>query len=385
MYAAYALGELEDHTAATALLNALGDPEWCVRDQAAWALREIKHPRIAEPLVNALAERKANEAHVVWILKAIDRSKVTALVADLLKSPDAQTRVKAVCVVEELGGAAAVDYLIVALQDTHPDVRRIAVQRLLKIGSKDSRKALQELAARERDPLVREAVEKALFEMSPRKHLVAWWSFDDGSTEVARDITGRGNDGQILGCTPVEGKVGYGLRFRRGQYIEFGRPAALPIAGQPLTIAAWVKSSVADGVVIARGGAYCGFSLYIKDGIAKFGIHRVQDEPAYIANGRESVVGNWVHLAGVIKADCVELYVNGKLVGTTETPGYIPGNCGQGMEIGFDVANSPAEITDHFEGIIDEVKVYDAVFSKEELETMSKPKAFNDERNQNSG
>jgi len=111
--------------------------------------------------------------------------------------------------------------------------------------------------------------------------------------------------------------------------------------------------------------------LYVKDGVAKFGIHRTQEEPAYIAAGTENVVGSWVHLTGVINEDRVELYVNGKPAAATKTPGYIPGNCGQGMEIGYDVSNSPAEIIDNFEGIIDEVKIYHAALNEDEIGEMT--------------
>ena len=61
---------------------------------------------------------------------------------------------------------------------------------------------------------------------------------------------------------------------------------------------------------------------------------RVKDGPGHIAAGREAVVGSWVHLAGVVKSDRIELYVNAKLAASAKTPGYIPSNCGQGMEIG---------------------------------------------------
>jgi hypothetical protein len=47
-----------------------------------------------------------------------------------------------------------------------------------------------------------------------------------------------------------------------------------------LTIMAWAKSDAPSGVVVARSGAFCGFSLYIMDGVAKFGIHRERDGPA---------------------------------------------------------------------------------------------------------
>ncbi|NQT52700.1 LamG domain-containing protein, partial [bacterium] len=146
-----------------------------------------------------------------------------------------------------------------------------------------------------------------------------------------------------------------------------GKPAALSIAGVPFTVAAWVKTSAPNGVVVARGGAFCGYSLYVKDGLPKFGIHRVEDGPTYVAAGKDKLTAEWTHLAGVVRADRIEVYVNGTLAGSTKTKGYIPGNCGQGMEIGFDVSNSPAEITDPFVGIIDEVKVFNAALSADEI------------------
>ena len=93
----------------------------------------------------------------------------------------------------------------------------------------------------------------------------------------------------------------------------------------------------------------------------------MQDGPAHIAAGRENLVGSWGHRAGVVGKDRIELYVNGRLGATAKTAGYIPGECGQGMEIGFDVGNSPAEITDAFVGLIDEVKVYGAALSAKEI------------------
>ena len=370
LYAAYALGEIKDAKAGPALLQALRDPEWAVRDQAAWALREIRDPGIVESLVAELQEKDADVSQVVWLLRNLKYTQIRDHLVALLKTADATTRVRAVQTIGEVGGAGAVDPLIAALKDSDPGVRCCAIRALVKTGDRRVKKPLEELAETEQDAAVREAVEEALIEMSPRRHLAAWWSFDDRNTEVAKDISNRGNHGEILGCMPVDGKVGAALRFSKGKYIEFGQPAGLPIGGKPFTVMAWVKSDAKNGVVIARGGAFCGYSLYIKDSVAKFGIHRLQEGPAYIAAGTEDVVGSWVHLAGVVAEDRVELYVNGKLAATTETPGYIPGNCGQGMEIGYDVSNSPAEIIDNFEGIIDEVKIYQTALSEEDIRNL---------------
>jgi len=371
--AAYALGEIQDPKAADALLGALRDPEWCVRDQAAWALREIRDPKIIAPLVAALREPDADAAHVLWTLRRAGGQQAIAPLAALLDDPAVETRMRALRALAEIRDGDTVPPLLAALKDSDPGIRRRAVEELSGIEDDRVDKPLLDLAAREQHPSVREALAKAVQRLICRGGLAAYWSFDDRNAQVATDVTGRGVDGEIKGCAPVEGKVGAALQFSKGKYVELGRPKGLPIGGRPLTFMAWVKSDAPNGVVIARGGAFCGFSLYIKDGAPRFGIHRVKEGPAYIAAGREDVVGSWVHLAGVVKEDRVEVYVNGKLAGTTKTEGYIPGDCGQGMEIGFDTANSPAEITDNFEGVIDEVKAYHAALSAEDIAKHCRP------------
>jgi HEAT repeat protein len=366
-YAAYALGEMKDGRAAQALLAALGDPEWCVRDQAAWALREIGDPAIVPSLAKAMAAKEADLKQLVWILQGIPDVDVVAPLAELLEDDDVTTRLRAVQVLGTMREKPAVDALIAALSDSSPKVRHAVVDTLVAIGDRRVKKPLEELASRETDAALRAVLEAALVQMSYRKDLAAHWSFDDGNTALARDVTDNDNDGQIIRCTTVAGRTGTALKFGEGTYVELGKPSGLPIGNAPFTVMAWIKSDAPRGVVVARGGAFCGYSLYVMDGVAKFGIHRVQDGPTYIAAGKDNVVGRWVHLAGVVRQNRIELYVNGKPAAAAETPGYIPGNCGQGMEIGYDVSNSPAEIIDHFQGVIDEVKCYGAALAAEDI------------------
>jgi hypothetical protein len=318
-------------------------------------------------LVAALKVRNADVAHIEWLLRHVGGPQVVGRLAALLADPEGDTRLHAVQVLVGLQDRAAVDPLIAVLNDPREDVRRTACEGLLKLKDERAEKPLRDLMAREERPSVRAIAEKALLRITRREDLAAHWSFDDRNSKIAKDVTGRGNDGQIRGATPVEGKVGYALRFGKGKYVALGKPEGLPIAQRPLTVMAWAKSDAATGVVVARGGAFCGFSLYLKDGVAKFGIHREKEGPSYIAAGKEKVVGSWVHLAGVVRSDRIELYVNGKLSATAKTGGYIPGNCGQGMEIGYDEENSAAEITDGFEGVLDEVKMYDSALSEREI------------------
>jgi len=366
MYAAYALGEIEDARAADELLRAVRDAQWCVRDHAAWALRELRDPSLAEKYAALLQDEAVEVATATWILRGLgDEVALKALKALLGASPPG-ARLRAVRALRELK-AAAVEPLLGALDDPDAAVRQSVVEALARTPGPEVKQALTARLAAEPDASVRTAIERLLKEAYPPAEAAAWWSFDDQNPTIARDVTGGGSDGEVRRCTPVPGKVGAALKFGEGSCVSLGRVPKLPMANQPLTVMAWVKPDAERGVVVARGGAFCGYSLYLLDGVAKFGIHREQDGPTHVAAGREPVGRDWVHLAGVIQSDRIELYVNGKLAAQTKTDGLMPGNAGQGMEIGGDLGNSPVEITDSFNGIIDEIKVFLTALNEEEI------------------
>ena len=50
--------------------------------------------------------------------------------------------------------------------------------------------------------------------------LLLWFSFQ-GSGDVAEDLSGNGNDGDIVKATRVDGKYGKGISIgREGEYVE---------------------------------------------------------------------------------------------------------------------------------------------------------------------
>jgi hypothetical protein len=128
-----------------------------------------------------------------------------------------------------------------------------------------------------------------------------------------------------------------------------------------------VKPESEDGVIVARGGAACGFSLHIAGGRPGFGIRRSADEDIFLARGEDPLSEGWTHLAGTVEKNRISLFVNGKTAASVETPGWMTGNCGQGMEIGIDLSNSAVEVVAPFEGVIDEVRMYHNALSEEDL------------------
>ncbi len=292
---------------------------------------------------------------------------------EALKHSDKNYRFYAAYALGEVKDARAADALLQALRDPEWVVRDQAAWALRELHDP---KIIEPLKAmlKEKDAdtphitwlLVQYGAIKIVPPTKPLP-LSAHWSFDDKNTKVAKDASGKAVDGQIKGCTVAEGKVGAALRFGKGKYVELGRTQKPSVAKTPFTIMAWIKPDAPTGVVVARGGAFCGYSLYIKDGFPKFGIRRAREGEADIVTGREKIGSDWTHLTGVVAHDRIELFVNGKLAASAKTRGLMTSNGGQGMEIGFDVGNSAIEITDAFEGIIDEVKHFDAALSAEEI------------------
>ena len=372
--AAHALGELKDPETSGALLKALRDPVYAVRDQASWALREIGGEDVLASVAPLLTDEAADFEHVVWLVKHLAGDGAPAHLTILLKSHDQKKRLAGVRILRGIGSLSATRCLIPAVGDASLEVRKAAVEALLAGCHGIALAPLRARLAVEPDSLLKTRIKEGILQLTLHPSIVGHWSFDDdGGTAVAKDVTGRGDDGEIKGCARVLGRIGQALAFEPGKYVELGKAPSMSMAGRPITLLAWVKSDGDDGVVVARGGAFSGFSLYLMKGLPKFGIHLEKEGPAYIAVGTKPVVGRWVHLAGVVRKNAVEIYVDGKLAGTKETPGYLLNNAGQGMEIGFDTANSPCEIVTGFTGLIDEVKMFQTALSAAEIVVQMKP------------
>lgn len=356
--AATLAGQKGDRAAVPGLVNALADPDRAVRREAAKSLAALRDARAAGPLVHLLRDDDANvRFSAAYALGEIKAAEAVEPLLGLLADPDANVREQAAWALREIGDRSIVPRLADMLTKPGADVPRVA-WLFRHFGG-----------ARPSDPAAQKAWDAVVPHAAPPPSslMMGYWKFDDPPGKTAKDATGRGNDGQILGCTPAPGKVGFALRFGPKQYVELGRPANLPIAGTPFTIMAWVKTESPNGVVAARGGAATGFSLFLKDGKPHFGIRRSTEEKPIIAAGPEPIGGDWVHLTGVVDSDQVQVWVNGKLAGKAKSPGPLPGNCGQGMEIGFDAGNSAVDAVDPFVGLIDEVRMFRGAISADEI------------------
>ncbi|HKO37470.1 MAG TPA: LamG domain-containing protein, partial [Solirubrobacterales bacterium] len=201
---------------------------------------------------------------------------------------------------------------------------------------------------------------------TPSRGPVAAYSFDAGAGNVAEDLAGE-FDGAIEGA-------GWFGRGRYGSALSFdGENDCVTIAdandlelSEELTVEAWVKPRTdSDLPIIYKdswgNAAYAlGIGLYgtgNPEGLIGEGVEEVET-----VVGPEDVEENvWTHLAFTYDGAQMRIYVNGALAETDPQPTGPP--TGEGaLSIGCNHL-----YPEDFEGLIDEVRVYDRALSDEEV------------------
>jgi hypothetical protein len=193
--------------------------------------------------------------------------------------------------------------------------------------------------------------------------LVGWWTFDDGSGTVARDASGRGNDGTLRGDPVwVMGRVDGALQFDGvDDYVEVG---SVGISGMaPRTVVGWVKAGT---LAIPNWTSVFGF---VPDGSINgtYFDMEVDDAGNYVAHicGDQWILGpvdtQWHHVGGTYDGSAGSWYLDGQLIGGAE------GQLGtiDHVRIGARLSNGR-----YFPGLIDDVRIYNRALSEAEIQSV---------------
>jgi hypothetical protein len=200
--------------------------------------------------------------------------------------------------------------------------------------------------------------------------LVAHWSFDDCT---AKDSSGNHNDGKLLGTQCVDGVIGKALLFNgTSDYVEVPNSSSLNPA--QLTISAWINPlsilNTSDvNVVLNKEDQY-------EFGIAgQTGHHDVSPNELAVslnpnwywfnAGHVQPPIGKYTHVSITMDSkNNGEIYVNGVLKRTIAYNSAIQGmsNC---LRIGARFC--PNSAGSFFNGIVDEVRIYDRALSASEI------------------
>ncbi|UCG55668.1 MAG: hypothetical protein JSU70_12455 [Phycisphaerales bacterium] len=222
------------------------------------------------------------------------------------------------------------------------------------------------------------------YEVSPADpgtaNLVGHWTFDN-AVDLGADSTGN-NNGTLSGnaSQSANARVGSGslaldgdadfINVRGGAFFS-----ALDDDGDGFTIAAWVQFAYRPGSSIMRvfstnmsagGSGGWGFGIMHAPARLRFTTYGIQDYDTGDLS-HHLLPDQWVHVAAVYKSDGdADFYIDGSLAETIA--GNFSMNDTEGFLIGALAAPTAPE---WFDGLIDDVRIYDAELSQGQLGSLA--------------
>jgi hypothetical protein len=215
----------------------------------------------------------------------------------------------------------------------------------------------------------------------------------DGVTYTTPDSSGRGSTGTLMSMTDVNlvpGKVGNALQFNGGSD-DLANRVELPDDNldfdrtyDAFTFAAWIKPvdvapQVSSTTWIAGkmgNSANRGWQMGLTGLVPETNQHQILfgyfdarsggiEQEVFLGPNANIANDTWVHLAAVFTAnDAVKMYVNGDLALTA--PGALFALNGiNAAEVQF--GNRGSNIAESWNGLIDEIRVYDHALTDEEV------------------
>ncbi len=196
--------------------------------------------------------------------------------------------------------------------------------------------------------------------------LVGWWAFDEkGEEPVTVDYSGKRHGGRLLGAARAPGIDGNALLCTGGCVRVESDPAFSVTNG--VTVSCWVRTERAaqsQAWIVNRiqgGGEATGYRLGLMEGRPCFNVPQTPwSHLVYATNALP--VGRWVHLAGTCDGQVLRIYVDGERCGELARVGPV-GTNGFPLILGSFAAGHAA----HFEGLLDEVKLYNRALTPQEI------------------
>lgn len=187
------------------------------------------------------------------------------------------------------------------------------------------------------------------------KGLIAYWNFDEGKGDVAKDVSGNGNNATVNGAEWTKGKIGGALSFEEGSSVEV--PTEKLELKDAVTLEAWFMLQDIENYryIINWWGSYLLRTDGPKEGnkLSFFVFLGGTPEPRVSADPPE--VNKWYHAVALWDGSKIQIWVNGEKKGEKERAGSPA------------VTEKPFTIGSNFVGIIDEVKIYNRALTEAEI------------------
>ncbi|MFW0837853.1 MAG: DUF2341 domain-containing protein [Candidatus Komeilibacteria bacterium] len=198
---------------------------------------------------------------------------------------------------------------------------------------------------------------------------VGYWNFNEGFGTTAYDSTGYGNDGTISGATWVQnGKSGRALSFNgSSDYIITNNDIGISGTDER-TVSLWVKTTSANvttNSIIFGMGTAAANNLFAMRTDSTTDTWRFTD--ASVARETNvSTTGQWQHIVTILdSSQQLSVYIDGIITDVNNIDLSSQDTTNAPFYIGSSVNN-----TLYFDGLIDEVRIYDRALSANEVKQL---------------
>lgn len=221
----------------------------------------------------------------------------------------------------------------------------------------------------------------SISELRLTNNLAGYWKFDETTGRTAADSSGLGNAGGLRNFPTndtqwVRGKHGGALNFRGAPLNDYVLVTNYPKSTTTLTVAAWVwADSRPTWATVAKnwpGGNASHFHFGLQDTGGDLSNYIRQNNTDYgLREGTPQLpLGAWQHVAFVLDANTERIYRNGIQVASAPYSGTLPNPTSATLAIGAKVFNGGATADSFWDGMIDDLAVWNRALSPQEIQSL---------------
>ena len=208
-----------------------------------------------------------------------------------------------------------------------------------------------------------------LFSYAQDEHTVALYTFETGSGKIVKDLSGKGNDGTLMGAKWGEGNPGGGLVFGGNaprDFVEIPDSDSLDLV-EGLTVEMWLYLnawSTAGGTGATKELAYKVGPRSDKKVLIRMTTTANAWGAAVAAGQTDMPLKKWVHIAGTYdaKSGVGKIYIDGVLDGEGKIGGDLVPN--------DDVLWLGRGAGPFLDGQMDEVRISNIARTEQEIQTL---------------
>lgn len=209
---------------------------------------------------------------------------------------------------------------------------------------------------------------------------IGHWKLDEGTGTSTADASGSGSTGTLANSpTWSTGRINSALTFSGNRYVTTGTPSNLTnLYSTGMTVTAWIKPASAGtgngGRIVDKSNGGAGWSFKMNGSTkVQFAASEFATTDATRDSGASITLNAWQHVSvtwtGSATATNIHLYVNGTLSDGTATNGA--GASRDDSAAPFAIGNRPVDAARGFDGLIDDVRVYNRVLTSTEIQTLA--------------